>query len=106
MPQVTFVSHQGVRRTVDARGGQSLMEVAIGHGIDAIEAACGGACSCATCHVVVDTNWVDRLTPPSATEREMLSAVLGAEARSRLSCQIKINEQLEGLTVQTPASQG
>lgn len=106
MPYVTFVSHQGERRIVGARGGQSLMEVAISQGIDAIEAACGGACSCATCHVLVEPDWVDRLPPPTSIESEMLSAVAGAGARSRLSCQIKISEQLDGLIVRTPAAQG
>ena len=106
MPTITFISHDGTSRTVNARGGQSLMEVAVGQGIEAIEAACGGACSCATCHVFIDSVWRDRLPTPSAPEREMLSALDNATAHSRLSCQIKITEQLAGMIVLTPASQG
>lgn len=106
MPKITFIRHDGVPRTIDARGGQSLMEAAVDQSIDGIEAACGGACSCATCHIYVDDVWLARLEPSSALERDLLSAIDGAGPQSRLACQIKVTEGLNGLVVQTPASQG
>jgi ferredoxin, 2Fe-2S len=105
MPKITFVRFDGERRVIDARGGQSLMQAAIDRGIDGIEAACGGACSCATCHVYVEEIWLEKLEPQANLEREMLSGVDALRSNSRLSCQIKITEQLDGMVVQTPERQ-
>jgi len=105
MVMVTFVSHRGQAVTVAARGGQSLMEAAVEHGVDGIEAICGGGCACATCHVLVDPAWMALVGPPSDMEADMLSGVDEANETSRLSCQVKLTQALDGLTVATPPSQ-
>jgi len=105
--KVTFVSSSGERREVDASGGLSLVEVAIENDIEEIEAECGGACSCATCHVLVAGDWVDKLPPPRMTEDEMLEILEDRrQPNSRLACQIVMNDALDGLVVHTPADQG
>lgn len=106
MPTVTFVDHEGVSRTVTVRSGQSLMVGAVGEGVDGIDAECGGACNCATCHVFVSPEWLDRIPPAGQQEREILEEISAKDERSRLSCQIDLTDGLEGLVVHTPASQG
>ena len=81
------------------------METAIDNDIDGIIAECGGACSCATCHVYVDEAWLDRLRQPEPLEDGMLDCVLDRRPNSRLSCQIRLNEDLDGITVRVPDSQ-
>ena len=107
MLQVHFLDSRGIRKTIAARGGTTLMEAAVQNGVEGIDAECGGACACATCHVYVDGAWVDRVGPPGTTEHELLDA-MGERRRpeSRLSCQIKVVEALDGLVVTTPAEQG
>jgi 2Fe-2S ferredoxin len=105
MVQVTFVRHDGDSQTISVRGGLSLMEAAVQNGIEDIEGECGGACSCATCHVYVDPAWTERVGPPNKMEAEMLEMVEELRPTSRLSCQIKIVEALDGLIVETPAQQ-
>ncbi|RJF91252.1 2Fe-2S iron-sulfur cluster-binding protein [Sphingomonas cavernae] len=107
MVKVTFVEPNGTERHVsNAEEGQSLMEVGKANGIDGILADCGGACSCATCHVFVDPQWWERVGPPDEVEFAMLDMVADvAQDMSRLSCQVKINAQLDGLRVTVaPAS--
>ncbi|HLY56444.1 MAG TPA: 2Fe-2S iron-sulfur cluster-binding protein [Stellaceae bacterium] len=104
MVQISFVS-RGITRTIDARGGLTLMEAAVQNGIEGIDAECGGACSCATCHVYVDAVWLDRTGSPDDFEAGMLEAAVGPRANSRLSCQIKLSETLDGLVVEVPAAQ-
>jgi len=99
MPTVTFIQPDGSRRDVDAQTGYSVMEVAIENGIPGIEAECGGACSCATCHVHVDAEWLDRLPPMEPMEDAMLEAANDRQASSRLSCQIQVSDDLDGLVV-------
>jgi 2Fe-2S ferredoxin len=106
MPKITFIRFDGERRVIEPRGGQSLMQAAVDQSVDGIEAVCGGACSCATCHVYVDEGWLDKLEPPASLELDMLSAADAVRPNSRLSCQIKITDQLDGLVVQTPEKQG
>ncbi|RME66883.1 MAG: 2Fe-2S ferredoxin [Alphaproteobacteria bacterium] len=106
MVHIIFVAVTGERRHVEARGGMSVMEAAVNNGVDGIEAECGGACACATCHVFVDDAWADRLAPPEAMEAEMLGAVAGRTARSRLSCQIAVSDALDGLVLYLPETQG
>jgi 2Fe-2S ferredoxin len=106
MIKVTFRTANNEIQTVEARGGMTLMETAMQNGVEGIEAQCGGACSCATCHVYVDRAWVGRLDPPSRIEADMLEAVGSRRPESRLSCQIKLTAALDGLSVETPASQG
>ncbi len=105
--KVVFISSSGKRQEVEAGGGLSLVEVAIENDIEEIEAECGGACSCATCHVLVAAEWVDRLAPPRMTEDEMLDILEDKrQPNSRLACQIVTSDALDGLVVHTPAGQG
>jgi len=105
--KVVFVSSVGERREVEAAGGLSLVEVAIANDIEEIEAECGGACSCATCHVLVAAEWVDKLPPARMTENEMLDILDDKrQPNSRLGCQIITSDDLDGLVVHTPAEQG
>jgi 2Fe-2S ferredoxin len=105
MPRITYQQPDGSSLTVDANVGESVMETAIDNGIDGIVAECGGACSCATCHVYVDAQWIDRLEPPDALEDGMLDCVIDRTATSRLSCQIEITDELDGLVVRVPEEQ-
>ena len=105
MVHITYVDHNNTSRTVDVPEGLSVMEGAVNNHIPGIEGDCGGACACATCHVYVDPAWLDRLKPPSQLETNMLKMAVGPNAKSRLSCQIRVKPELEGLTVQTPESQ-
>lgn len=103
MPTVSFLSPGGEVSRIEAPVGRSVMEVAVANGIAGIMADCGGACTCATCHVYVDPEWFDRLPSPEDMERSMLdfseNEVLPV---SRLSCQIKITPAMEGLVVRLP----
>ena len=105
MTKLTFVSHEGAEQVIDAPNDFSLMEAALNAGLPGIDADCGGACACATCHVMIDAAWADRLDPPSDMEASMLECVNDPTPLSRLSCQITIRPELEGLRVHTPASQ-
>lgn len=105
--KIIFVNSSGERREVEASGGLSLVEVAMQNDIEEIEAECGGACSCATCHVLVAAEWLDKLPPIRMTEDEMLDILEDRrQPNSRLGCQIVMTPELDGLTVQTPAEQG
>jgi 2Fe-2S ferredoxin len=107
MPKVTFETADGTRLEVEARSGSSLMVAALVNGIDGIVAECGGCLACGTCHVYVQLSEPARLPPMTAEEDELLDAISGERrANSRLSCQISITEELEGLSVRLPATQG
>ena len=105
MPKITYIAFDGNETTVDAKEGMSVMQTAVNNGVDGIVAECGGACSCATCHVYVDEGWFDKLPEAQAMEKEMLDFVMSPEPTSRLSCQIKVTPELDGLVVNTPESQ-
>jgi 2Fe-2S ferredoxin len=105
MPQITFIEHNGTTHTVDVSAGTSLMQAAVDHGIDAISAECGGACSCATCHCYIDAPWQALTGAANATEESMLEHVLDPRPGSRLSCQVQITDAMDGLQVSLPASQ-
>lgn len=105
MPRITFVDHRGAARMVEIPAGHSLMEGAVNNDVAGILADCGGACSCATCHVLVDPAWVDALPPREAMEEDMLEFAVEPGPTSRLSCQITITDALDGLIVTLPASQ-
>ena len=105
MVHVTYIEHNGTERTVDVPEGLSVMEGALRHRIPGIDGDCGGACACATCHVYVDPAWLGRLTPPNALEQNMLKMALEPNETSRLACQIKVSQALDGLVVRTPESQ-
>ena len=106
MTNITFIDSSGTERTVEAEVGSTVMEVAARHLIPEIEAECGGACSCATCHVYVDEAWRDAVGGPSPMEEDMLDFAFDVRPSSRLSCQIKVREDLDGLVVHTPERQG
>lgn len=106
MPQITYVDAGGQERTVEVRAGTTVMDGAIRNNIPGIVAECGGACSCATCHVYVDEQWSAATGIASSTERSMLDFANEPRPNSRLSCQITVTEQLHGLRVVTPENQG
>ena len=106
MAKITFVLPDASRREVTAKVGASVMETAVEHDIAGIEAECGGACACATCHVYVDEAWSDATGTPSEMEEDMLDFAFDVRPNSRLSCQIRVRDELDGLVVRTPARQG
>ena len=105
MIRITFITMDGKPAAVAAVAGASLMETAIRHGVAGIEAECGGACSCATCHVYVDPAWRGRVGDPDAMEADMLEMAYEVTSQSRLACQIRVTPALDGLTVRLPARQ-
>ena len=105
MPKITFIDSAGGSRTIDAEVGATVMETAIKNDVPGIEAECGGACACATCHVYVDPAWTERVGKPSAMERSMLDFAENVQDNSRLSCQIPVTDALDGLVVRTPERQ-
>jgi 2Fe-2S ferredoxin len=105
MAKITFIDSSGAARAVEAQIGSTVMETAIKNGIPGIEAECGGACACATCHVYVDEPWREITGPPSPMEEDMLDFGFDVRTNSRLSCQIKVTEALDGLVVMTPPRQ-
>jgi ferredoxin, 2Fe-2S len=105
MPKITYIDHEGTARTIEGELGATVMETAIKNGIPGIEAECGGACACATCHVHVDEAWRAIVGEPSPMEEDMLDFGYDVKPNSRLSCQIKITAELDGLVVRTPERQ-
>ncbi|WP_156840668.1 2Fe-2S iron-sulfur cluster-binding protein [Novosphingobium aquimarinum] len=105
MVKIEFESHRGDVRTVEAQAGETVMQAALNGDIGGILGDCGGCLSCATCHVHIPEEWADRTGKPSAEELEMLDMAVDPDERSRLSCQIKLSEELDGLRVILPASQ-
>jgi 2Fe-2S ferredoxin len=106
MPRIAFIEPGGARREVDAPIGITLMEAAAQNGVRGIVAQCGGACACATCHVYVGRAWVDQLAPREDMEEGMLECAWERRDNSRLSCQIQITANLDGLEVTVPQQQG
>lgn len=106
MPRITYVSFLGAAQTVDVPSGSSVMEGAIRHNIPGIVAECGGACSCATCHVYIAQEWRDRVGPQGPMEAAILEYAAGVAPNSRLSCQIRVTDSLDGLVVALPERQG
>jgi 2Fe-2S ferredoxin len=102
--RLTFVDSGGTPRTVEADPGLSVMQTAKANGIPEIDADCGGVCSCASCHVYVDPAWVDKFPPMSKIENTLLSLLPERQANSRLSCQLKVTEEMEGLTFRTAST--
>ena len=105
MAKITYIENDGTEHVVDVKTGLSVMEGAIKNNIPGIDADCGGACACATCHVYVDAAWADKTGEKSAMEESMLDFAENVESNSRLSCQIKVTDALEGLGVRMPESQ-
>ena len=106
MPKITYVSHGGHVTSVEAAVGMTVMRAAMLNDVPGIDAECGGSCACATCHVIVDPAWADRLPPPKPGEEDTLDLVRNSTPTSRLSCQIDVTPELDGLIVRTPEAQG
>jgi ferredoxin, 2Fe-2S len=105
MPKIVFVEPTGVRREIEAPAGVTVMEVARQHGVQGVVAQCGGACACATCHVYVAPAWLEKLEPREEMEEGMLETAWEPRSNSRLSCQIHISADLDGLEVAVPEQQ-
>lgn len=105
MAKITFIQPDGRAQTVDGEAGMTVMETAKKHLVDGIEAECGGACACATCHVYVDDQWRERVGPPAEMEEDMLDFAFDVRESSRLSCQVKVTNELDGLVVRVPDKQ-
>lgn len=106
MVKITFIDVEGTARTVEGEVGSTVMETAIKHGVPGIEAECGGACACSTCHVYVDESWREKVGEPAPMEEDMLDFAYEVKPTSRLSCQIKVRDNLDGLIVRVPSRQG
>ena len=100
MTKISYIAFDGTRFDVEAENGSTVMENAIRNAVPGIEAECGGACACATCHVYVDEAWTDVVGEPEAMEEDMLDFAYDVRPNSRLSCQIKVRDELDGLVVQ------
>jgi 2Fe-2S ferredoxin len=105
MVKITYIEADGPARTVEGEIGSTVMETAIRNNVPGIEAECGGACACATCHVYVDGAWKEKTGGPSPMEEDMLDFAFDVRPSSRLSCQIKVSEDLDGLVVTVPPRQ-
>ena len=106
MPKITYVDATGTSRTVEGAIGATVMETALKNNVPGIDAECGGACACATCHVYVGEAWQALVGPAEPMEQDMLDFASDVRPNSRLSCQIRIKPEFDGLTVETPAQQG
>jgi 2Fe-2S ferredoxin len=106
MAKITFIDSFGEARTIEAEPGSTVMESAIRNAVPEITAECGGGCACATCHVYIDEAWVGLTGKPSDKEEDMLDFAYRVQPNSRLCCQIKVTEELDGLIVVTPERQG
>jgi 2Fe-2S ferredoxin len=105
MAKITYIASDGTRFDVDAENGSTVMENAIKNAVPGIEAECGGACACATCHVYVDDAWMAKTGLAESMEEDMLDFAYDIQPGSRLSCQIKVTDELDGLIVKVPERQ-
>ncbi len=105
MAKITFIQHDGKEITVDGVPGMTVMETAVKNQVQGIDADCGGACACATCHVYVEPEWQDKVGARNPMEEDMLDFAFDVRDNSRLSCQIKVSDALDGLRVKVPEKQ-
>ena len=105
MPKITYIEHNGKSHTVEVPKEFSVMEGALQNNIPGIDADCGGACACATCHVYVDEKWFDKLQKKEDAEQDMLDMAFEPKKNSRLACQITATDELDGLVVKVPSKQ-
>lgn len=105
MTKITFIEFNGTERTVDAVANSTVMETARNNDVPGIDAECGGSCSCATCHVYVDEAWVEKCGARTEMEEDMLDFAFDVRENSRLCCQMKVTEELDGLIVRVPERQ-
>jgi ferredoxin, 2Fe-2S len=105
MAKITFIQHNGSEQTVEGQTGMSVMETAVKNMVPGIDADCGGACACATCHVYVEPDWREKVGARNPMEEDMLDFAFDVRDESRLSCQIKVSDALDGLRVRVPEKQ-
>ena len=105
MGSITFVEHDGTQHEVELEAGKSLMQIAMDNGVPGIDADCGGACACGTCHVIVDPTWMNATGSASADELQMLDMTPEKADTSRLSCQIKVTDAMAGMVLHLPEYQ-
>ncbi len=105
MAKITYITHDDKHFEVEAPNGSTVMEMAIKNSVPGIEAECGGACACATCHLYIDDSWKEVVGGPEAMEEDMLDFAWEVQPNSRLSCQIKVTDALDGLVVRIPEKQ-
>jgi 2Fe-2S ferredoxin len=105
MPKITYIEHNGTEHTVDVATGLTVMEGAVNNNVPGIDADCGGACACSTCHAYVDPEWVGKLPDREDMEVDMLDFAFEPNERSRLTCQVKVTAEMDGLVLQLPEKQ-
>ena len=105
MSKITYIEHNGKTHTIDVANGLTVMEGAVQNNIPGIDADCGGSMACATCHVYVEEKWLDKLPKAEEAEIDMIDMAFEPKKNSRLSCQIIVNDELDGLEVTTPEKQ-
>ena len=106
MPKITYIEHNGKPHTLEVANGLTVMEGAVQNNIPGIDADCGGSCACATCHVYVDEKWFNKLPNKESAEEDMLDMAFEPKSSSRLSCQLTVSDELDGLVVNMPSKQG
>ena len=106
MPKITYIEHSGKSHEVEVANGLSVMEGAVQNNIPGIDADCGGSCACATCHVYIDEKWFNKLSKKESAEDDMLDMAYEPNKFSRLTCQITVTDELNGLVVKMPLKQG
>tara|TARA_B100000029_G_C16847948_1_gene694400 strand:- start:2 stop:322 length:321 start_codon:yes stop_codon:yes gene_type:complete len=106
MPKITYIEHNGTSHNIEVSNGLSVMEGAVQNNIPGIDADCGGSCACATCHVYVDEKWFNKLKEKETAEEDMLDMAFEPKKFSRLSCQLTVTDELDGLVVKMPSKQG
>ena len=106
MPKITYIEHNGKHHKIEVSNGLTVMEGAVQNNIPGIDADCGGSCACATCHVYVDEKWIDKLPTIENAEQDMLDMAFEPNKFSRLSCQLTIGDNFDGLIVKMPSKQG
>ena len=105
MAKITYIEHNGTNHTVDVQNGLTVMEGAVQNNIPGIDADCGGSMACATCHVYVKEDWFDKINPKSEGEDDMIDQAHQPSKFSRLSCQISVSDEIDGLVVNLPEKQ-
>ena len=106
MAKITYIEHNGTNHTIDVQNGLTVMEGAVQNNIPGIDADCGGSMACATCHVYVKDEWFNKIPKKEDGEEDMLDMAFEPQKNSRLSCQIVVTDDLDGLTVNIPSKQG
>ena len=105
MPTIVFIEHDGEKREVQAEAGRSVMQAAVENAVPGIVADCGGSCSCGTCHGFVDPAWLAKIPPAGTAESALLEGLLELKPNSRLTCQITVTANIDGMIVRLPKSQ-